>query len=344
MTRVGLAGYGMAGRDIHAPALRRAGLEVVAVSTGNPERAEQVHGEIPGAVVVPDLDALLAEDVDLVVLATPTGNHLAHALACVEARRPFVIDKPLAVDADQALEIVDAATHNGVPFTVFHNRRFDAQHTTLAEVLRDGVLGEVHRAEMRWERWRPEHKERWRESATPAEGGGILLDLGAHLVDGAVQLFGEVQQVYAELASRLSVAEDEAFLACRHVSGVVSHLGATSLAGAPGPRVRVLGSAGAYVLDGLEEERTVFPDLADGEGQTGWVYRGDQREAVASVPADQADFYRAVAGALASDDPQAHMPVDPRDAVHTAAVLDAARISAEGRRVVDVITPGERID
>lgn len=343
-TRVGLAGYGMAGRQIHAPLLKEAGLEVVAVSTSNPERQAAVEQELPGATVVSDLDGLVAvEGLDLVVLATPSGDHAAHALTVIEAGLPVVVDKPLAVDSDSALEVVDAAEQAGVPLTVFQNRRYDAEHATLAEVVRSGTIGDVYRAELRWERWRPVPKERWREQADPAEGGGILLDLHSHLVDAAVQLFGEVETVYAELHARTTHAEDDAFLACRHTSGVFSHLGATSVSAAPGPRVRVLGSRGAFLLNQFEAEPNIFSDLRDDDGCAGWVYRGDERQPVVRQQSHQADFYRAVAQALASEDPVGNMPVDPRDAVHTAAVIDAARVSAEGRRVVDVITPGERI-
>lgn len=343
-TRVGLAGYGMAGRQIHAPLLKEAGLEVVAVSTSNPERQAAVEQELPGATVVSDLDGLVAvEGLDLVVLATPSGDHAAHALTVIEAGLPVVVDKPLAVDSDSALEVVDAAEQAGVPLTVFQNRRYDAEHATLAEVVRSGTIGDVYRAELRWERWRPVPKERWREQADPAEGGGILLDLHSHLVDAAVQLFGEIETVYAELHARTTHAEDDAFLACRHTSGVFSHLGATSVSAAPGPRVRVLGSRGAFLLNQFEAEPNIFSDLRDDDGCAGWVYRGDERQPVVRQQSHQADFYRAVAQALASEDPVGNMPVDPRDAVHTAAVIDAARVSAEGRRVVDVITPGERI-
>ncbi|HET6693938.1 MAG TPA: Gfo/Idh/MocA family oxidoreductase [Pedococcus sp.] len=345
MTRVGLAGYGMAGRQIHAPLLGAAGLEIAAVSTSNPERQAAVQQDHPGAAVVTDLEGLLqVEGLDLIVLATPSGDHAAHALTVIEAGIALVVDKPLAVSADAALEVVDAAEQSGVPLTVFQNRRFDAEHATLAEVVRSDAIGQVYRAELRWERWRPEPKQRWREQAAPEQGGGILLDLHSHLVDAAVQLFGEVETVYAEVASRTTNADDDAFLACRHTSGVVSHLGATSVAGAPGPRVRVLGSKGAFVLNQFEAEANIFSDLRDDDGFAGWIYRGEEREPVARSESSQVDFYRAVADALRSESPAANMPVDPRDAVHTLAVIDAARTSAEGRRVVDVITPGERVD
>ena len=342
MTAVGLAGFGSAGRGIHAPLLQQAGMTIAAVATSDPGRSEQVREEIPGARAVADLGGLLAvEGLDLIVLATPSGIHAGQARACIEAGIAVVVDKPLATDATQALGVVDAAVAAGVPITVFQNRRFDAEHVAARETVRSGHLGEVFRHEFRWERWRPTPKNRWRENASADDGGGILLDLHSHLIDAAVDLFGPIDTVYAEVAARTTVAEDDAFLACRHTSGVVSHLGATSVSAAPGPRVRILGRSGAFLLNAFEDDvADIYPDLANADpGHCGWIYKGDQRMPVARPVAGQVDFYRLVVQALASPDPQAAMPVDPDDAVHTLAVIDAARISAAGGTVEQVRTP-----
>jgi predicted dehydrogenase len=345
VTAVGLAGFGSAGRGIHVPLLKQAGMTVAAVSTADPQRIAQVRQELPGAVVVADLDALLeVAGLDLIVLATPSGLHASQARQCVDARIAVVVDKPLGVDATQALGVVDAAREAGVALTVFQNRRFDAEHLAARETVRSGLLGEVFRCELRWERWRPTPKDRWRERASATGGGGILLDLHSHLVDAAVDLFGPVDTVYAEIAARTTAAEDDAFLACRHTSGVVSHLGAMSVSAAPGPRVRILGRRGAYLLDQLEGEGPgTFPDLADAAPtQCGWIYVGDERSPVTRPAAGQVDFYVQVKQALDAADPQGAMPVDPFDAVHTLAVIDAARVSASKRMVVRVRTPGKR--
>lgn len=341
--RVALAGFGAAGRGFHAPLLRETGLTVAVVSTSNPERIRQVAAELPGAEVVPDLEALLTvPDVDLVILATATGDHRAHAHRVIDAGIPLVVDKPLAVNATDAHGVVDAAARAGVPLTVFQNRRFDAEHVAARDVVRSGRLGDVFRYEARWERWRPVAKQRWRETAPPEEGGGILLDLHSHLVDGVVDLFGPVQSVYAEVARRTTVAEDDAFVSCHHASGVVSHLAASSVAAAPGPRVRILGRRAAFLLNQFPDEAVdLYPDLANADdAHVGWVYEGADREPVARPQAGEADFYRGVAQALSSDDPQQRMPVDPRDAIHTLAVIDAARVSAAQGTVVEVRTPG----
>lgn len=337
-----MVGYGMAGRGIHTPLLQAAGCSVVAVVTANEERVAQAHRDLPGVTVVPTLPELLERAgelrLDLVVLATPTGGHAAEALTVIDAGVPLVVDKPLAVDAPSAAEVVRAA-RGRVPLSVFQNKRYDPDVLTLGGLLRDGSLGEVRRAEARWERWRVDGDHRWRDLLPPEEGGGVLLDLHSHLVDAVVRLFGPVTGVYAELAARETVAEDEAFVSCRHASGVVSHLGVSARAAAYGPRWRVLGSDGSYLVSGLPGEPGVIGELADVEGHCGWFYRGPRdRAPVPRVAGSPVDYYRGVAAALGLlpdvAAAQAAMPVDPVDAVHVAAVIDAARVSAvEGRLV-----------
>ena len=335
--RVALLGYGSAGRGIHAPLLSAAGSPPAVVVTANPGRAAEVAADLPAALVVPDLGAALAAGVDAVVVASPSGAHVANTLACVDAGVAVVVDKPLAVDAAGARAVVERARDRGVPLTVFQNRRWDDENRTLARLLADGALGTVHRFERRWERWRPVPKDRWRENAPADQGGGILLDLGPHLVDAALHLFGPAVAVYAETSAWTTRAEDEAFVSIEHANGVRSHLGASSVAGAPGPRTRVLGSAAAYVVTRFESEQHAFGGFDDADGCTGWLVAGDERAPVPTVPGGHGDFYPAVLAALAAGDPaarQAAMPVDPWDAVATAEVLDAARTSAREGRVV----------
>lgn len=336
--RVALIGYGSAGRGIHAPLLAAAGAPPAVVATGSPQRREQVEADLPAAAVVPDLAAALDAGPDLVVLASPTGVHVENALQCIAAGVPLVVDKPLGVDAVGAGKVVAAAREARVALTVFQNRRWDAEQLTLARLLGDGELGAVHRFERRWERWRPVPHDRWRENADWRDGGGVLLDLGTHLVDSAVQLFGPVERVYADIAAWTTPADDEVFLALTHASGMRSHLGATSSAGAPGPRTRVLAERGAYLVTRFEAEHSAV-DIEHAPGCTGWLVAGDDWQPVPTAPGGHGDFYPAVLAALTLTDAtarQSAMPVDPADAVHTAAVLDAARRSAQEGRVVHV--------
>lgn len=334
----GLVGYGMAGRQFHAALLRRAGCRVTDVVTTDPARRAEADADWPGVTVHPDLAALLeSARPDVLVVASPTGRHVEHALAGLDAGIPVVVDKPLALDHEGAAAVVRRAEATGTPLTVFHNRRWDTEQLTLARVLAEGRLGDVHRFERRWERWRPVPKNRWRENAV-GEGGGLLLDLGPHLVDAAMQLFGPVSGVRAELRALTTPTEDDVFLALDHASGTVSHLWAASLAGAPGPRTRVLGSAGAFLVPGHEDTPGPFDVLDPGEGMAGWLVRGTESVPVPAAAGEPADFYRDVARWVLDG---GAVPVDPRDAVAVAAVLDAARRSATSgaREVPDGVRP-----
>ena len=331
--RAGLVGYGKAGRTLHCPPMLEAGIVIDVVSTSNAERAEQAAEDLPHATVVPNLAGVLAARPDVVVLASPSGVHAEQVTQCLKAGIPVVVDKPIAVNGPQAGQLVDLSESLGVGLTVFQNRRYDADQRTLKSLLDKGELGKVMRIERRWERFRPTPQQRWREQLPPEQGGGLLLDLASHLIDNVVQCAGPIDSVYAELGSHTTVAEDEVFIAARHVTGVHSHLGVHSLAGAIGPFLRVLGTEGAYLIGSFESEPGAVTGPPDEPGFTGVLVRGPDHEPVpvASVPSAPAEYYREVVAWLTEGAPP---PVDPWDAVHTADVIDAARAShAEGRVV-----------
>jgi scyllo-inositol 2-dehydrogenase (NADP+) len=185
-----------------------------------------------------------ATEHDFVVIATRNDSHAPLARRAIDAGLAVVVEKPLAPSAEQAATLVEHARASGKLLTVFQNRRWDSDQRTLRKLLAEGTLGDVFRHESRFERWRPEPRaDAWRETAEPEKGGGVLLDLGSHLVDQALQLFGPVSHVYAEIDNRRrSAGDDDAFLALQHRSGTYSHLWMSALAAAPGPRLRVLGS------------------------------------------------------------------------------------------------------
>lgn len=341
--RVALVGYGLAGRVFHAPLVRAAeGLDLVTVVTGNPERAAQVHADHPGVRVMASADDLFADpaDFDLVVVAATNDVHATLAHAAVVLGKAVVVDKPLALTAAEAAVLVDTAAAAGVALTVFQNRRWDSDQLTLRRLLGDGALGTVLRFESRFERWRPQARaDSWREALPAAEGGGLLLDLGSHLVDQALHLFGPAVRVYAEVDARRGVSDDDVFVAVEHASGVRSHLWAGALAGAPGPRLRVLGSAGAYVVDDLDGQedrlrasgRLPAGGLEPEPASFGRLVRGSDVETVVSERGRWDLFYPAMAAAVAGAGP---VPVDPADAVDTLSLIEAARQSAAQHRVV----------
>lgn len=330
--RLGLVGYGGAGRGIHARLARDAGHEVTTVVVRSPERTALARQDWPGVVVHESLDGLLADHdrYDIVVLASPSGLHEEQAAQVLEAGVPLLLDKPIALTADGGARLVALAEETGTPFTVFQNRRWDPEQRTLEQVLASGEIGEVHTFERRWERWRPVPQDRWKEN--DPDGGGLLLDLGTHLVDSAVQLFGPAVSVYAELRGLTTPTEDDVFLSIEHapVGGrrpVRSRLWAGSVVGAPGPRTRVLGSAGAYVVTRFESDASPFEemDATAGDGDEGWISRARDRVRVPRARGGHDEFYPALERWIRGDGP---VPVDPEDAVRTAQVLDAARLSA----------------
>ena len=348
--QVALLGYGLAGSVFHAPLIATTpGLRLAAVVTGRPERVEQARAEHPGVQVLASAEEVWADagTYDLVVVATTNDVHVPLARTAVDRGLPVVVDKPLAVSAAQARDLLDAAAQADVAVTVFQNRRWDSDLLTLRRLLDAGELGDVLRFESRFERWRPAlDPARWRERADA--GGGILLDLGSHLVDQALVLFGPAVSVYAEVAARRGGAEDDVFVAVRHAGGVLSHLWTGALAGAPGPRLRVLGTRGAYVVDGLDGQEAAlragrWPGVGRSAGAPAWgeepperwgrLVRDPDVQSVRSEPGRWPDFYAGVERALREGGP---MPVDPWDAVAALEVLEAARRSATEGAVVSL--------
>lgn len=343
--RAAIIGYGLAGRFFHAPLIAATlGLEVASVVTSDSTRQAQVAQEHPHARVLAS-PAQLWElaDIDLVVIATPNDAHAPLAREAIDRGLPVVADKPLAVTAAAAEEVVLRAESAGVLLTVFQNRRWDSDHLTLVRLLAERRLGSVIRYESRFERWRPVSEAgAWRESLPPERGGGQLLDLGSHLVDQALVLFGPATHVYAEVdARRGSPSDDDAFIALRHANGVISHLRASAITAAPGPRLRVLGTDAAFIVSDLDSQENalragVAPDTdpewgAEPEARWGRLVAGEDSAPVPSERGDWPRFYALLALALRDGAPP---PVNPRDAVATLRVLDQARRSADDRTVV----------
>jgi predicted dehydrogenase len=347
--RVALAGFGLAGAVLHAPLIAAAeGLELVAVVTRDPQRRAQLARSHPGAQAYDALDDALEAEVDLVVVASPNRFHVPLATAAIAAGAHVVVDKPLAVTADEARVVAARAEEAGVVLSVFHNRRWDDDFLTLRRTVAEGRLGPVLRVESRFDRWRPALKEgAWREGGHPADGGGLLLDLGSHLVDQAVQLLGPVESVYAELDVRRpgAAVEDDVFLALAHAGGARSHLWAGMHAAHPAPRFRVLGARAAFVSEGLDPQEGQLRDGASPRdpgfgrrpaGLAARIFTGEERvepEAVTMETGRWVDFYAGVVAAIRTGEPP---PVTAAEAVCVLELLDAARESAALRTVVEV--------
>ncbi|PWR05466.1 oxidoreductase [Micromonospora acroterricola] len=340
--RVGLLGYGLAGRVFHAPLIAATpGLRLDAIVTRDPQRREQARQHHPEARLVDDADELwrTPDALDLVVVATPNRQHVPLARAALAAGLPVVVDKPLAPTAADSRALVEEADRRGVPLTVFQNRRWDGDFRTARSLVEQGELGRVLRFESRFERFRPTIKQGWRELAAPEEAGGALFDLGAHLVDQAVQLFGPVDRVYAEVDRRRAGAEvdDDAFVALTHANGVHSHLWMSAVTAQLGPRLRVLGDRAGYTTYGLDVQEAALHE-GGRPGQPGWGEVPPERYGMLGVDGElrpvpteagsYQSFYQQVAAALRDGTP---MPVDPRDSVAVVELIELAhRSAAEG--------------
>jgi predicted dehydrogenase len=351
--RLAIIGYGLAGRVFHASLITATpGLTVGAVVTSDQSRRRQAQADHPDATILDTPQELWAQadQYAAVVIATPNSSHAPLATQAIDHGLAVVVDKPLALSSAEATQLIDHAEQKRTPLTVFQNRRWDSDQLTLANLLKEGALGTVHRYESRFERWRREPRpEAWRERAAPEGGGGLLLDLGSHLIDQALHHFGPVRTVYAEIDNRRGTpADDDAFLALHHDSGVISHLHASALAAAPGPRLRVLGSEGALLVRELDSQEDRLragqrPDITTDWGEEPEHARprlvaGDRSIPIRPERGSWQTFYARFRDVLAGAVPgaQASLPVDPRDAVATLRVIEAARRSATERRVLGV--------
>lgn len=330
--RVGIAGYGLAGRYFHAPLLKGCGFEIAAILTNNQLRASHASTDFPGVTVVPTMQEMLTHQLDLVVVASANLAHAEQAAAAISAGIPVVVDKPMGRNFEETKSIVELSNKLGVPVSTFFNRRWDSDALTIKKVIASGALGHIHRMDSRFERFRPEvNKDSWRENMSAEDGGGQLLDLQPHLISTAIDWFGRAELVTATVRSIRGAADDDSVLVLRHDNGVMSYLSASAVVGAPGPRIRILGSKGALVINDLDPQEALlragkFPEggiWAEPTTSTAHIYRGSEIEEIAGEAGNYGLFYLAVASAINDGTP---WPVSNEDALLVASIIDQARI------------------
>jgi predicted dehydrogenase len=333
---VGMVGYGLAGRLFHAPYIKAVdGLRLAAIATSNPARQAQAVAEHPEASVVASVDELLrSAGVEMVVVVTPNRFHVPVGMRALEAGRHVVVDKPIAMDVPEAELLLDAAERSGRILSVYQNRRGDGDFLTVRSLLADGALGKIDSLEARFERWGLVD-DQWRETAE--EAGGPHRDLGAHLVDQSLVLFGGVRRVFAQMDRRRggSQVEDSTFVAIDHTDGVRSRLWTSLIAARTGPRFRIRGLGGEFVKDDLDpqEDQLLAGMRPDDPGfgedlpeRWGRIYASDG--SVTPVPTDRGDyrwFYEGFRDAVRG---VGERPVDPLDSVRGLRVMEAAERSA----------------
>lgn len=330
---IGLIGYGLAGRAFHAPYIRATpGMSLRAIVTRDPAK---VHADLPDMRVVPDVAALLAEPgIDLVVVASPDPLHAAHAIAALDAGKHVLIDKPFATSLADARRVAEAGETSGKLVTVFQNRRWDADFGTLRRLIADHSLGEIVQFESHFDRWRPTPTGLWKE----AREGGAWLDLGPHLVDQAVLLFGQPAGVSLDLATlRGGAPSPDYFHAVLRYERHRVILHATKLAAQHGLRFAVHGTHASWIKHGSDpqEAATLAGRAPGGEDWgtdpiQGTLTIGDTGDTY-PVPNERGDyriFWQALADAIRGNGAN---PVPASEAIAVMEVLDAGLRSAANR-------------
>jgi len=340
MLRTGLIGFGLAGRHFHMPLIAaEPRLKIAAVASS---QGEAVRAVLPGARVYARAEELLADPtIDLVVIATPNALHAPLARAALDAGKHVVVDKPFVTDPNDGPALIERAREHGRVLSVFHNRRWDGDFLTVQRLVREYRLGEIRLAEFCWDRFRPAIKSGWREA--PAEGSGLLADLGPHLVDQALLLFGRPKTVAGEvLAQRAGAQVDDYFALTLGYGRMRVRLCASTLIAAPRPRFALHGTRGSFVKHAIDPQEAV---LRAG-GSVASPHYGEEPPAahgqltapdgtVSTIPTERGDwrrFYALLADAILDGKPP---PVTPEDALDGLRLIALARRSAaEGGRAL----------
>lgn len=341
--KVVIVGYGLAGSVFHAPLVAATdGLEVAAIVVRSPDRKAKARNDFPNAKIYESFIEVCsdAENFDAVVIATNNSTHAPFAVASMKAGLPVVVDKPFAITVQECEEVLAVSKRTGVLVTVFQNRRWDNDFLTLKKIIDSGKLGALTRFESRFERYRPTPRpDSWREKGSLAEGGGLLFDLGSHLVDQALHLFGEPELIYGETHTRREglQVDDDSFVAIRFKNGVQAHLWASAVAPLHGPRFKLSGLTGAYEKYGLDPQEEALRSGGTPR-DSGWgeepedhygvliEYQDNNRleTVIKSEPGAYHVFYSQLRDAILTGAP---VPVDPRDALKTMQVIETARQS-----------------
>jgi scyllo-inositol 2-dehydrogenase (NADP+) len=338
MIRVGLVGFGMSGRVFHGPLLSSVeGLELAAVVERNSNNAAQRY---PGITTYRSLDAMLADSsLGLFVVATPSGTHFQVARQILEAGKNVVVDKPMSTTSAEIAQLIELAAAKNLLLMPFFNRRWDSDFQTIQKLLHQGSLGRLVYLESRFDRWRPVQPTArlWKED--PSQGGGVLLDLGTHLADQVLTLFGKPESVAADVLSEREWARaDDAFSVRLRYQGFTVVLGANSLCCPPGPRFHLRGDKGNYWKWGLDPQEAALNKVTDiedphwgQESPTQWgtlsvdVDGGMVTRPVEPIPGDYRCYYAGVRDTLLGKAPA---PVTALDAWRAARLLEWAAESS----------------
>jgi scyllo-inositol 2-dehydrogenase (NADP+) len=345
MVRVGLIGFGMAGQAFHAPVIRGVpGMELACIVERRGTRAQQKY---PDVRIARTLDELLTDKkIQLCVIATPNDSHFDLARTCLLAGRDVVVDKPLAPTLAESEELVRIAAERGRLITVYQDRRWDGDFQTVKNILESGKLGTVVEYECRYDRFRLEPKANaWRERADqPA--AGVLFDLGPHVLDQALVLFGEPRAVTASaFCERETSQVDDSFDVCLEYPGLRATGRARIIAYAPGPHFLIHGTKGSFVKYGMDpqEARLRGENCPQGfdwgadwgvEPEELWGTLSLVGEPSVKVKTERGDYRGFYANVRDTIEKKAPLEVTPQQALRTMRAVILAHKSSRERRTV----------
>jgi scyllo-inositol 2-dehydrogenase (NADP+) len=331
--RAGIIGFGVAGRYFHAPLLRAAGIPIAAVVTSRPEPAREYLGAVD---ILGSAGELMArDDIDLVVISSPNSMHAPQAAAALRAGKHVVVEKPVAATAAEVSDLEQLATQQQRKFSVFQNRRWDSDFLTIKKLIDDGRLGAINSYHARWDRFRPVVTERWRERDVPSHG--ILYDLGTHLIDQALMLFGPPEWLYANVfAQRENSVTADGFEILLGKGLLRMTLGVSLLTADGGYRYRVNGSRASFLKAGLDQQEDQLKAGAEPNEhffgtepveQWGTLVHGEtgQREVITPETGRWVTFYEIMRRAIEEDGP---VPVSAAQAYDTIRIVEAALTSS----------------
>ena len=345
MVRVGLIGFGMAGQAFHAPVIRGVqGMELACILERRGTRAKEKYPEVR---VARTLDELLAgKTIQLCVIATPNDSHFELARECLLAGRDVVVDKPFAPTLREADELVQLAAEHGRLITVYQDRRWDGDFGTVKKIVASGRLGQIVEYECRYDRFRLEPKPNaWREKSDQA-AAGVLFDLGPHVIDQALVLFGEPRTITASaFCERETSQVDDSFDVCMEYPGLRAMGRARIIAYAPGPHFLIHGTNGSFVKYGMDpqEARLRGENCPQGldwgadwgeEAEEMWGELSLVGEASVKVKTDRGDYRGFYANVRDAIEKKAPLDVTPEQALRTMRAVILAHKSSREKRTV----------
>lgn len=340
---VGIIGFGLSGSVFHAPILHAMdGFNIMAIASS---RSDKISQKYPHAKIYDKPGDLISDnDIDLVVICSPNDQHFRLTKLALENNKHVIVEKPFVIHSTEGMELISLAKDKHLLLSVYHNRRWDNDFIALKNCIKDRILGDIHYCEIRYEKFRPHVAlDRWKEKDTP--GFGILYDLGPHLIDQALCLFGWPNSIYADIATQreAAIAEDYFHLLLDYKKlKVVLH--ASSMVQRPGPRFLVHGSRGSFIKYGLDPQERILRDKVenprahtcenyfDNSIEVSVDHNGLNLQGSINLPmGNYQEYYRMIYHAIIDG---SSVPVHAEEAVKTIHMIELAQQShREGRKL-----------